>query len=164
MLVVTIIAWAILVSCPLLGFRLGSSTMFLVALFTLLSGLLASASASLFSLIFASIADQAFAQLILLFVLLVLSIPLAIYLNRYFAFSMEPFEWIIGSLAGIATGFMATFFILSLLLSAATLPASKIALEESFVVRQFVHFEAWHKMEHSLFGFTESIAPETEVK
>lgn len=164
MLLVSMVSWMILLGCPLLGFRLGSSTMLLVALLTLLSGMLSMLSSAIFRLLFVNDADQALGQLILLIVLLLLVIPFAHYLNRYINFTMEPFDWIIGSIAGIATGMIVTFYILSLLLHATTLPASKTALKESFVVRQCVNFEAWHNFEQHLLGLTESIPADSIVR
>ena len=157
MVYISLATWLLYLGLCLYGFRGGSSLMLLASLLTVASGLLAMAAQPLLAKFIVEPADQALYQLIIFLVLLCLVMPSANFLNRFFYFGLDPFDWTVGTLGGMVTGSIAVFFLLSYLLASTVGSPMHATLKKSYVVRQFVYHETWHNLERAVLGLTEKV-------
>ena len=148
--IINILAWLLLLGLPFIGFRRGSGPMLCIGIYVLLFSLLIAvvspslgASMPVVPTLDVTV-NTGWWQIVMFIPLLGLSFPLGLNLNRFLAYTIEPFEEVVGMAIGLVVAVIALRTFLggvSLCTSGTDLQAS---IDQLFLVRQVVELDGYH--------------------
>lgn len=160
--VINITAWALVLGFPLYGMRRGAMQMVCIGayilFFSVLIVLLAPGFAEAVPLVHGSRAcNTGWWQLLLFIPLLGLAFPLGIFTNRFLAHTFEPFEEILGLLAGLVVAFIAVHAYLgAIILCSVTDPQLHAFVNHLFLVREVVSLDSFHGAQQWLLNLNKA--------
>ncbi len=148
--IINVTAWGMLLGLPLYGVRSGSAKILCIGLYAFVfrivtegvSGPLAASTPLLPGA--SEIINTGAWQLVLYLPLLALAFPLGLFLNRFLAHSLEPFDEVVGFGIGILVAFIAVRTFLGAVALCSTGQELHASVSDLFLVRQCVALESWH--------------------
>lgn len=151
-----IVAWLFLLLPFLFGFRGTSGILLFLGVFVALNGILTQKVLPFLLSPGISPVTVGIIQLITFILLSIVSVYLAIFSNRFVQINFDPFDWVLGTVLGLAAGVVGVYFLLSFSLLASTGSALHDSLSNTFMVHQFVEFKGWHAFLQNLHDLVSS--------
>lgn len=154
MLVINLLCWLVVIGVPLYGiYRGGGSLLFVGLLITLAGFLLQKLQPLLVVLLGEQQPATGYDILLALFLCAcIAAFPLGTRINRIVQLSLDPFDFVLGAVFGLAAAVASMHFSLVFLLMAVAGTPEHARLIHTSAVHQLVHFAFWHAISNYVIG------------
>lgn len=143
-------SWGLIVGLPLYGIRRGSASIFSFGMCVLLASVITLAAApplaEAFPLGHHLLVAQGLWRLMLFLPLFIAAFPLGAVLHRFFIFTFDPYDWVVGLLLAL----LISLFVVRTILSSSLLfylhQPEFDTLNMFFLTRHLVALDSWHAL------------------